>query len=165
MAYTSNSPAQSSYNNVISLGISYTWENGLNPKDSSAGTCPGITDINPEQYIKRTQSIDIEALNLDLSNAGGSSIANLAAAQNAYANTQPVSVYANGKFAGRGRLSSYSISEGSLTNSSVTNLGYTVEDGGPDKEDANSSDDDAEDPSSAAVGVATTSSSSELQLD
>ena len=153
MAYTSNSPAQASYNNVISLGISYTWENGLNPKDSSAGTCPGITDINPEQYIKRTQSIDIEALNLDLSNAGGSSIANLAAAQNAYANTQPVSVYANGKFAGRGRLSSYSISEGSLTNSSVTNLGYTVEDGGPDKEDANSSDDDAEDPVSRTESI------------
>ncbi len=146
MAYTSNSPAESSYNNVVSLGISYAWENGLNPKDGSSTSCPGISNLRPDQYIKRTQNIELEALNLDLENAGGANIANLAAAQNAYANTQPVSVYANGKFVGKGRLSSYSMSEGSLTNSSITNLGYTVEDGGPDKEDPNDSDDDDQNP-------------------
>ena len=146
MAYTSNSPAQSSYDNVVSLGISYTWENGLNPTNGSAQPCPGVNDLTPDQYIKRTQEIEIEALNLDLENAGGTNIANLSAAQNAYANTDPVSVYANGKFVGKGRLSNYSMSEGSLTNSSITNLGYTVEDGGPDKEDPNSNDDNDQNP-------------------
>lgn len=146
MAYTSNSPAEASYNNVVSLGVSYTWENGLNPTDGAATVCPGINGLRPAQYIKRTQEIEIEALNLDLENAGGTNIANLSAAQNAYANTNPVSVYANGKFVGKGRLSNYSMSEGSLTNSSITNLGYSVEDGGPDKKDPNSSDDNDENP-------------------
>ena len=153
MAYTSNSPASSSYNNVISLGITYSWENGLNPLNSNAKACPGLGPNIPKEYIKRTQETTIEALNLNLENPGGQNIANLAAAQNAYSNTKPQSIYANGQFVGNGRLSSYSMSEGSLTNASITTLGYTMEDGGPDKKDPNAEDDKDEDPLSRTESI------------
>ena len=153
MAYSSNTPARSSYNNVISLGITYSWENGLNPNNSEATVCPGMGPKIPTEYIKRTQETTIEALNLDLANPGGANIANLAKAQNAYANTKPQSIYTNGKFVGNGRLSSYSMSEGSLSNESITTLGYTMEDGGPDKEDPNETDPTGEDPISRTESI------------
>lgn len=117
------SPSNLYFNNVISMGVSYSWER----QSESAGfaQCTGLNH-GENNFVKRSKSLDLEVLNLDLNNAGGSAIANIANVQNKYVDTDSVRIYANDMFAGKGRLSDFSINEGSLSNESITNLTYEV---------------------------------------
>ena len=128
-------PSRVNFDNVTSLGVSYDWSYN----QGSALPCPGITNQEGRQtgnWVERVKSIDLEVANLDLNNAGGEVIAQMAAQQAEYVNTASSSIYANGHFAGYGYLTSYSIGEGSLSNSSVTNLSYTSRgDGDPNEEE------------------------------
>ena len=49
--------------------------------------------------------------------------------QSEYVATNPVDVYANGIFAGNGKLVDYSIKEGGQANAVVTNLNYEMAEG------------------------------------
>ena len=117
------SPSNLYFNNVVSMGISYSWER----QSESAGfaQCTGLNH-GKNNFVKRSKSLGLEVLNLDLNNAGGSAVANIANIQNKYVDTDSVRVYANDMFAGKGRLSDFSINEGSLSNESITNLTYIV---------------------------------------
>jgi len=128
------SPANLYFNNVISMGISYSWTR----QNDSAGfsQCDGLNH-GENNFVKRSKSLNLDVLNLDLNNAGGSSIADMAKLQNQYVVTDSTRIYANGLFAGKGKLSDFSINEGSLSNESITNLTYEVstEDESFDQED------------------------------
>ena len=132
----SNSPSRLDFNNVISLGVSYSWEHGLTNSPQSAEACPDLNGGKSQsEFIKRTKQVNLDVLNLDFENAGGSALAKMANNQSKYVATNAVSVYANGAYAGNGKLIDYSINEGSLSNSSVTNLTYEMSDGDPDSSD------------------------------
>jgi len=133
-------PSQTDFNNVTSMGISYTWEHGLN-ENQGGGVCTGLT--KEAQYIKRTKTVDLEVTNLDIDNSSNEVISHYASLQDQYKNKSPTSVYANGEFAGRGKLKQYSINAGSQSNLTQTSLTYEMVDGGPDKPD---SVDEKEDP-------------------
>lgn len=130
-------PSRVNFDNVTSLGVSYNWSHGA--KDGAALPCSGISDTPTGKWIERVKTVSLEVANLDLSNAGGSVISQMAAQQSKYVNTATHSIYANGNYAGNGYLTDYSINEGSLSNASVTNLTYTMRDGG---EDPNQADDE-----------------------
>jgi len=135
-------PSRVNFNNVTSLGVSYQWSHGV--KDGAPLPCTGITNQAGREtgkWIERIKTLDLEVANLDLSNNGGSVVAQMAAQQARYVNTSTHSIYTNGAYAGNGYLTSYSINEGSLSNASVTSLQYTMRDGGEDPNEANSSDD------------------------
>ncbi len=118
-------PTNLYFNNVTSMGVSYSWEN-------TAGSNNGLicTDLNhgSNNFVKRSKTVNLNVVNLDLNNAGGATIAKMARNQSRYVSTDAVRVYANGLYAGKGKLSDYSINEGSLSNDSVTNLTYLVSD-------------------------------------
>ena len=134
-------PSRVNFNNVVSMGISYDWSHGL--KDGAPLPCPGITNQpdRPQNFIERIKTIDLEVANLDLNNEGGSVISQLANQQSQYVNTSTHSVYANGQFAGNGYLTSYSISEGSLSNASITNLSHSSKGGEEDPNEGGDEDD------------------------
>jgi len=126
----SNKPSSLNYDNVISMGISYTWQHGLD--DGKGGNpCPGI---GPDPFVKVTKAVDLEIANLDLLNSSNQVADHLAASQNKYSNTDLVGIYANGNYQGQGRLQSYSISEGSQSNLSKTSLSYSITNGGVEEE-------------------------------
>ena len=134
---TNNTPSRVDYNNVSSLGISYTWDHGpLEGKGAIIPCAVGDKDRN-QQWIKRTKSIDLELVNVDIQNSATQVGEYFSANQDKYVNTDTTQVYANGIYAGQGRLVSYSINEGSQSNISTTSLGYEmsneIEDGnGPE---------------------------------
>ena len=128
-------PSRVNFDNVTSLGVSYSWSH----RQGAALPCSGIADTG--KWIQRDKTVDLEIANLDLTNGGGSVVANLAKQQDDYVNTQTHSIYANGQFAGNGHLTSYSVSEGSLSSVSTTSLSYAMKEGG-DPNDGS----DAEDP-------------------
>ena len=131
-------PSRVNFNNVTSMGVSYDWSHG----QGAVIPCPGITNQEgrDNDWIERVKTVDLEVANLDLSNAGGAVIANMAAQQDKYVNTATHSIYANGIYAGNGYLTSYSINEGSMSNASTTNLSYTMRDGGEDPNEADDED-------------------------
>ena len=133
-----NTPSKLYYNNIISMGVSYSWEN---TSDSNGGAvfCTGLNQ-GKNDFVKKTKTVTLDALNIDLNNAGGSTIAKMAANQDKYVVTDKVSVYANGMYVGKGKLTDYSINEGSMTNDSITNLTYDLS-----NEDSDSIE-DTEDP-------------------
>ena len=128
------SPSNLYFNNVTSMGVSYSWEN-------TAGSNNGLvcSDINhgDNNFVKKSKTISLNVANLDLNNAGGSTIAKMARNQDRYVSTEAVRIYANGLYAGKGKLTDYSINEGSLSNESITNLTYSVgnEDGSFDEKE------------------------------
>ena len=113
-------PSRLYFNNVVSMGVSYSWE-----RPEGAAACTGMTK-GSQSLIKRTKDVSLDLLNVDLSNAGGSTLASMANNQEKYVVTDLVDIYANGVHAGKGKLSSFSINEGSMSNDSVTNLSYTI---------------------------------------
>ena len=116
-------PSNLYFHNVTSMGVSYSWEN-------TAGSNNGLvcSDLNhgDNSFVKRSKTVSLNVANLDLNNAGGSTIAKMARNQDRYVSTEAVRIYANGLYAGKGKLTDYSINEGSLSNESVTNLTYSV---------------------------------------
>ena len=118
-------PTNLYFNNVISMGISYSWENTAGSNNGLV--CTGLNH-GSNDFVKRSKTVSLNVVNLDLNNAGGATIAKMARNQSRYVSTDAVRVYANGLYAGKGKLSNYSINEGSLSNDSVTNLTYIVSD-------------------------------------
>jgi hypothetical protein len=112
------------------MGISYSWSH--QSSDGQNVPCADITD--GDSFIKREKTVNLELLNLDLSNAGDNVVGLMAQNQEQYVQPQPVNIYANGMFAGKGKLSNFSISEGSQTNAVLTNLSYDMGDSS-DEED------------------------------
>lgn len=129
------------FNNVTSLGVSYSWENG-----SHGNPCTGLLGGKAKstgKWIKRTKEVSLDVRNLDLLNSGnGAVVEGMAASQSKYTNTERTKVYANGNYMGEGRLSDYSISEGSQSNDVTTSLSYSMPDGGPDDTPSIDGDDD-----------------------
>ena len=119
-----NTPSTLYYNNIISMGVSYSWEN-KSDSDGGAVFCTGLNQ-GKNDFVKKTKTVTLDALNIDLNNAGGSTIAKMGANQDKYVVTDKVSVYANGMYVGKGKLTDYSINEGSMTNDSITNLTYDL---------------------------------------
>lgn len=118
---SSRAPSKLHFNNVVSMGISYSWDSDTNNVAACTGLNHGSND-----FVKRSKSISLEVANLDLNNAGGSTIAKMASNQDKYVSTNKTRVYANGLYAGEGKLVDYSINEGSLSNESITNLTYEL---------------------------------------
>ena len=116
-------PASLYFNNVTSMGISYSWENTAGAGNGIV--CSGINRDN-SSFVKRSKTVNLNVVNLDLNNAGGATIAQMANDQSRYVSPEQVRIYANGLFAGKGKLTNYSINEGSLSNDSVTNLTYEI---------------------------------------
>ena len=132
-------PSRVDFDNVTSLGVSYSWSHGV--KNGAPLPCSGMSDIPTGKWIERVKTVSLEVANLDLSSAGGNVIAQMAQQQAKYVNTSTHSIYANGKYAGHGYLVDYSINEGSLSNASITNLTYTMRDGGEDPNEADDEND------------------------
>ena len=116
-------PSKLYFNNVTSMGVSYSWENTADSNNNVI--CTGLNH-GENNFIKRSKNVSLSVTNLDLNNAGGSTIAKMAQDQDHYVVTDPTRVYANGLYAGQGRLVDYSINEGSLSNESTTNLSYDM---------------------------------------
>lgn len=127
-------PSRVDFENVTSLGVSYSWSHG----QGASLPCSGMADTG--KWIQLDKTVDLEIANLDLSNAGGSVVSQLAKQQDEYVNTQTHSIYANGQFAGNGHLTSYSVAEGSMSNVSITNLSYAMKEGGDPNEGEDSQD-------------------------
>lgn len=117
------------FNNVISMGVSYSWENIAGT--ASPFPCSGINQEDGSSLIKRTKSVALDVLNLDLDNTA-EVVELMAESQSKYITPNLVDIYANGIYAGNGKLKNYSIKEGSQSNAVVTNLGYEMINGGPD---------------------------------
>lgn len=135
-------PSRVNFNNVTSMGVSYEWSHGM--REGAPLPCPNITSQSGREtgkFVERIETIDLEVANLDLENNGGNVVAQMAAQQAKYVNTATHSIYTNGIYAGNGYLTSYGISEGSLSNSSVTSLSYSMREGGEDPNAAEKSDD------------------------
>ena len=58
---TENTPSRLNFNNVVSMGVSYSWEHGVDGNGPIDG-CPDLSG----QYIKRTKQVDLSVLNLDI---------------------------------------------------------------------------------------------------
>lgn len=112
--------SQVNFNNVISMGVSYSWSH----QSSNGQNIPCGDLTNDETFIKREKNVTLDVLNLDLNNNGGQVVGLMGQSQKNYVNPNPVAVYANGAFAGKGKLSNFSISEGSQTNAVITTLSY-----------------------------------------
>lgn len=126
----SETPSRLEFNNVISMGVSYSWEHIAG--ENAANSCEGVSEEEKSNLIKRTKNVSLDLLNLDLGNADNSVIQFMANNQSQYMAGNLVDIYANGIYAGNGKLSNYSIKEGSQSNSVVTNLNYEMKNGGPD---------------------------------
>ena len=126
----SETPSRLEFNNVISMGVSYSWEHIAG--ENAANSCEGVSEEEKSNLIKRTKNVSLDLLNLDLGNADNSVIQFMANNQSQYVAGSLVDIYANGIYAGNGKLSNYSIKEGSQSNSVVTNLNYEMKNGGPD---------------------------------
>lgn len=129
---TSSKPQKLEFNNVISMGVSYSWENMAG--ELSPVPCSGVNQQDGGSLIKRTKSIALDVLNLDFDNTS-EVVDFMAQSQSKYVAPNLVDIYANGIYAGNGKLSNYSVKEGSQSNAIVTNLGYEMVDGGPDDEE------------------------------
>lgn len=125
---TSEKPQKLEFNNVISMGVSYSWENIAG--ESNAKPCSGLN--RGADLVKRTKNVSLDVLNLDLENAGDSVINFMANNQSKYVAGNLVDIHANGVYAGNGKLTNYSIKEGGQSNAVVTNLNYEMVNGGPD---------------------------------
>lgn len=135
-------PSRVNFNNVTSMGVSYEWSHGM--REGAPLPCPNITSQSGREtgkWVERVQTIDLQVANLDLENNGGSVVSQMAAQQAKYVNTSTHSIYTNGIYAGNGYLTSYAINEGSLSNSSVTSLSYSMREGGEDPNAAEKADD------------------------
>lgn len=126
----SETPSRLEFNNVISMGVSYSWEN-LAGTNGGVG-CDDVSQDATENLVKRTKNVSLDLLNLDLNNTDNSVIEFMADNQSKYVAGNLVDLYANGIYAGNGRLSNYSIKEGGQSNAMVTNLSYEMINGGPD---------------------------------
>lgn len=124
-------PQKLEFNNVISMGVSYAWENAAGGENVLA--CDDLTQAGG--LVKRTKNVSLDVLNLDLANAGGSVINFMANNQSKYVAGNLVDVHANGVYAGNGKLTNYSIKEGSQSNAVITNLNYEMMNGGPDDQE------------------------------
>lgn len=122
--------SQVNFNNVISMGVSYSWSH----QSSNGQNIPCGDLANDETFIKREKNVNLDVLNLDLNNNGGQVVGLMSQSQKNYVNPNTVAVYANGAFAGKGKLSNFSISEGSQTNAVITTLSYHMGDSS-DEED------------------------------
>ena len=129
---TSAKPQKLQFNNVISMGVSYSWENMAG--GSSPFPCSGVNQQDGSSLIKRTKNVSLDVLNLDLSDTA-QVVEMMAENQSKYVTPDLVDIYANDIYAGKGKLSNYSIKEGSQSNAIVTNLGYQMINGGPDDEE------------------------------
>lgn len=125
---TSEKPQKLEFNNVISMGVSYSWENIAGEGNTNA--CSDI--VKGENLVKRTKNVSLDVLNLDLTNAGDSVINFMANNQSKYVAGDLVDIHANGVYAGNGKLTNYAIKEGGQSNAVVTNLNYEMVNGGPD---------------------------------
>ncbi|MFT6602612.1 MAG: hypothetical protein ACJARO_000120 [Bacteriovoracaceae bacterium] len=124
---------QLKFDNVISLGVSYSWENGIN---SSTQSCGKITS-SEDEWVKRVKNINIDVLNTDLGNQGGQVDQAMALNQARYLDTSESDIYANGSYFGKGKFGGYSIKEGSQSNDIVSSLSYTMESDGADPDPDN----------------------------
>jgi len=135
---TSSKPQKLEFNNVISMGVSYSWENV-----AGEGNALACSDLNRgKSLVKRTKNISLDVLNLDLANAGDSVIDFMANNQSKYVDGSSVDIHANGIYAGKGKLINYSVKEGGQSNAVVTNLGYEMINGGPDDQENLDREDD-----------------------
>lgn len=125
----SETPSRLEFNNVISMGVSYSWENLA--ADNSNVSCENVSQDEESNLVKRTKNVSLDLLNLDLGNTDNSVIEFMADNQSQYVAGNLVDIYANGIYAGNGKLSNYSIKEGSQSNSVITNLNYEMINGGP----------------------------------
>ena len=128
---TSEKPQKLEFNNVISMGVSYSWENIAG--NGGAKSCEGLN--RGKELVKRTKNVSLDVLNLDLANAGDSVINFMANNQSKYVAGNLVDIHANGIYAGNGKLTNYAIKEGGQSNAVVTNLNYQMDNGGPDDEE------------------------------
>lgn len=125
---TSEKPQKLEFNNVISMGVSYSWEN-----IAGEGNTNACAELNRgKSLVKRTKNVSLDVLNLDLANAGNSVINFMANNQSKYVAGNLVDIHANGVYAGNGKLTNYSIKEGGMSNAAITNLNYEMVNGGPD---------------------------------
>ena len=125
-----NRATATKFNNVTSLGVAYSWENG-----NHGNPCTGLLGgeaLSTGKWIKRTKQVSLDVRNLDITEEGISVVSGMAVNQDKYTNTKKTRIYANGNYMGEGRLSDYSITEGSQSNDVTTSLSYTMPDGGPD---------------------------------
>ena len=127
------------FDNVISMGVSYTWQNGVN---SSSQSCSEIN--SGQEWVKRVKSVNLDVLNTDLPNQGGDVVQGMALNQEKYLDTSVADIYANGSYVGNGRMVGYSIKEGSQSSDIVSSLDYKIENGGADPDSDNI--DDIDDP-------------------
>lgn len=135
-----NRATATKFDNVTSLGVAYSWENG-----NHGNPCTGLLGgeaASTGKWIKRTKRISLDVRNLDIEEGGVSVVSGMAINQAKYTNTEKTRIYANGNYMGEGRLSDYSISEGSQSNDVTTSLSYTMPDGGPDDTTSLDKDDD-----------------------
>ena len=123
---------QLKFENVISLGVSYSWENGIN---SSTQSCDTI--VSGEEWVKRVKDINLDVLNTDLGNQGGQVVEAMALNQDRYLDTSEADIYANGSYFGNGKMVGYSIKEGSQSNNIISSLNYRMETDGADPDPDN----------------------------
>ena len=79
----SDRASSTKFNNVTSLGINYSWDNG-----SHGNPCTGLlggVELSTGEWIKRTKTVSIDVRNLDLLNSGnGAVVEGMAASQDKY---------------------------------------------------------------------------------
>lgn len=125
---TSEKPQKLEFNNVISMGVSYSWQNIA----GNGATKPCENLNRGKESVRRTKNVSLDVLNLDLVNADDSVINFMANNQSKYVAGNLVDIHANGVYAGNGKLTDYSIKEGGQSNATVTNLKYQMDNGNPD---------------------------------
>ena len=130
---TDNRASRTNFDNVTSLGVSYNWEHDKNGQPCEA--LIGGEAQKSGEWIKRTKTLNIAVRNLDIANAGGSVVEAMAANQEKYTNDENSSIYVNGNYAGYGRLTQYSVSEGSQSNDVTSSLTYVIDNGAPGDSD------------------------------
>lgn len=133
-------PAKLEFENVISMGVSYSWSLQSQSTSSSQNIAQGVgipcnqisTDPKTVQnqstqnVIRRTKNVSLDVLYLDLQNNNDVVVDLYNKIEN---NSQPVFISANGITAGKGRLKGFSIKEGNQSNAAVANLNYEMVNG------------------------------------
>lgn len=119
--YTSSQASQLNFDNVISMGVSYSYEDIT--EDGKPISCE---DKDPKERVKRTKNVTLEVLNLDLGNTDNSVTNFMAGNQSEYTQTTASRISANGVDVGLGKLVNYGIKEGGQSNAVITSLTYQM---------------------------------------
>ncbi len=126
--------SQLNFNNATSVSVSYAWDNGQNTRDNLplAALCSGNPlTVGDDEWVRRTKTVSVQTLDVDLQNPGGG-IASNANNQQTYTAGGPATIKVGDLDLGEGNLKEQSMTEGSQANQIQTNLTFDMTNGGPD---------------------------------